>query len=83
MIMKKQQLNKKLHKGPSEDGPAESFFDLLSRCQSERMDDQRATLSQVGKENHPMKHVKQSKLQRSASNDTKHNIRSVRTIEYV
>lgn len=70
--------SKKLTKMQSEDtGPAESFFDLLSRCQSERMDDQRATLAQVGKANQARKHssMKLSKLQRSASNDTKHNVR--------
>ncbi|XP_075990512.1 G-protein-signaling modulator pins isoform X2 [Anticarsia gemmatalis] len=49
----------------SEDNPTESFFDLLSRCQSERMDEQRATLnaSRPGAKPKTSTH----KLQRSAS----------------
>lgn len=51
----------------SEDNPVESFFDLLSRCQSERMDEQRATLHS-NKENRPKpKTTSSHKLQRSAS----------------
>ncbi|XP_053623994.1 G-protein-signaling modulator 2 [Plodia interpunctella] len=52
----------------SEENPVESFFDLLSRCQSERMDEQRATLN-GDKENRPK--PKPSKLQRSASSGNK------------
>lgn len=50
----------------SEENPVESFFDLLSRCQSERMDEQRATL-QNNKENRPKPKNMTYKLQRSAS----------------
>ncbi|RVE51469.1 hypothetical protein evm_003870 [Chilo suppressalis] len=53
----------------SEENPVESFFELLSRCQSERMDEQRATLH-ADKENRP-KPKPQAKLQRSASSGNK------------
>ncbi|GBP68432.1 hypothetical protein EVAR_56694_1 [Eumeta japonica] len=57
----------------SEENPVESFFDLVSRCQSERMDDQRATLnSHKDKENKPKPKLN-NKLQRSASSGTKHS----------
>ncbi|XP_026741966.1 G-protein-signaling modulator 2 [Trichoplusia ni] len=49
----------------SEDNP-ESFFDLVIRCQSGRMDEQRATLA-GNKENRPKPKPAASKLQRSAS----------------
>ncbi|XP_030039458.2 G-protein-signaling modulator 2 isoform X2 [Manduca sexta] len=49
----------------SEENPVESFFELLSRCQSERMDEQRATLH-ANKENRPKSKLG-AKLQRSAS----------------
>lgn len=55
----------------SEENPVESFFDLLSRCQSERMDDQRATLN-ANKENRPKLKPNINKLQRSASSGNKH-----------
>ncbi|KAL4704289.1 hypothetical protein ACJJTC_012865 [Scirpophaga incertulas] len=61
----------------SEENPVESFFDLLSRCQSERMDEQRATLQTIkdkdnNKENRPKQRIGSGKLQRSASNGKDH-----------
>lgn len=56
----------------SEENPVESFFDLLSRCQSERMDEQRATLNS-NKENRPKPKSITNKLQRSASSGNKNN----------
>lgn len=58
-----------VNRNDSEENPVESFFDLLSRCQSERMDDQRATLN-ANKENRP-KQKNVAKLQRSISTGTK------------
>ncbi|XP_059059812.1 G-protein-signaling modulator 2 [Achroia grisella] len=55
----------------SEENPVDSFFDLLSRCQSERMDEQRATLN-ANKENRP-KPKPNNKLQRSASSGNKNS----------
>ncbi|KAJ2954561.1 hypothetical protein O0L34_g2846 [Tuta absoluta] len=52
----------------SEENPVESFFDLLSRCQSERMDDQRAALN-MNRDNRAK--PKTAKLQRSASSGNK------------
>ncbi|XP_052752476.1 G-protein-signaling modulator 2 [Galleria mellonella] len=54
----------------SEENPVDSFFDLLSRCQSERMDEQRATLN-ANKENRPKPKGSNNKLQRSASSGNK------------
>ncbi|KAJ0183591.1 hypothetical protein K1T71_000014 [Dendrolimus kikuchii] len=56
----------------SEENPVESFFDLLSRCQSERMDEQRATLN-ANKENRPKPKPSTNKLQRSASTSSSKN----------
>lgn len=64
----------------SEENPAESFFDLLSRCQSERMDEQRATLHS-NKENRPKpKTTSTHKLQRSASSSNGKTARLVHLI---
>ncbi|XP_061707848.1 G-protein-signaling modulator 2 [Cydia pomonella] len=56
----------------SEDNPVESFFELLTRCQSERMDEQRATLN-GNKENRPKTKSSSNKLQRSASSGNPNN----------
>ncbi|KOB72642.1 G-protein-signaling modulator 2 [Operophtera brumata] len=59
-------------KGDAEqaESPVESFLELLSRCQSARIDDQRATLAQRDKENRP---EPTHKLQRSHSSGNKHS----------
>ncbi|XP_026313479.1 G-protein-signaling modulator 2 [Hyposmocoma kahamanoa] len=68
-------------KSESEENP-ESFFDLLSRCQSERMDEQRATLN-ANKENRPKPKIV-NKLQRSASSgakNTRYGMRADKALE--
>ncbi|KAM3968556.1 G-protein-signaling modulator pins [Aphomia sociella] len=68
-----EQENEKKHevvRTESEENPVDSFFDLLSRCQSERMDEQRATLN-ANKENRPKPKAANNKLQRSASSGNK------------
>ncbi|XP_049885839.1 G-protein-signaling modulator 2 isoform X2 [Pectinophora gossypiella] len=67
-----QETQKKMEvvRAESEENPVETFFDLLSRCQSERMDEQRATLN-ANKENRPKPKSSTNKLQRSASSGNK------------
>ncbi|KAJ8737435.1 hypothetical protein PYW08_000030 [Mythimna loreyi] len=59
---------KKLEHAESEDNP-ESFFDLLLRCQSTRMDEQRATLN-ANKENVPKPMPATNKMPGKGSSDT-------------
>lgn len=58
----------KVIRAESEENPVESFFDLLSRCQAERMDEQRASLHPrpISKAKPP-----NTRLQRSASSGSK------------